>query len=193
MLTFWRQATVIGKGLKIVGNIEADGSVKIDGKIEGEVHCTVLLISSTAQVIGSIDAVRVVVDGRVLGPIRAKDVLLKSQAKIEGDIYCNTLAVEKGAWVDGRLIRVPISNADTTTQLDVVSRGKTSKRTDDLVVEARQLSGNPSLPPDEAVALVAKSGNGEAKAFLKTPRKIDAGFSPSAKAKLTKSSAKQTK
>ena len=35
MLTSWRQATVIGKGLKIVGNIEADGSVKIKGQIEG--------------------------------------------------------------------------------------------------------------------------------------------------------------
>ena len=124
----------------------------------------------------------------VQGPIRAKDVLLKSQAKIYGDIYCNTLAVEKGAWVDGRLIRVPASNADTTKRLGAALRGNgEAKPTINSVVEARHRSGNPSSTPDETVALVGKGGNGKAKTFLKAHDKEAAGFSQRSKTRLARS------
>jgi len=174
-----RHATVIAKGLKVVGNIEAEGSVELNGQIEGELHCTVLFISHTAEVTGTVDADRVIVDGKIQGPIRGGDVLLKSKARVRGDIHCNTLTVEKGACVEGRLVRVPDSNADTTKRLDLASReeskeeantlseAETSTRIAELVVEARHLSGNPSLLADEAIAFLARRGNVEAKSFLK--------------------------
>ena len=144
---------MIAKELKFVGNIEADGSIELNGQIEGELHCTVLFISHTAEVVGAVDADRVIVDGKVQGPIRGGDVLLKSKANVLGDIHCNTLTVEKGACVEGRLVRVPDSNAETTKRLDVASREKSKKdantlseaetatRIAELVVEARHLIG----------------------------------------------------
>ena len=38
-----RGGTVIGNGLKIVGNVTAEGLVEVNGQIEGDVHCPWLL------------------------------------------------------------------------------------------------------------------------------------------------------
>jgi cytoskeletal protein CcmA (bactofilin family) len=73
-----RGGTVIGSGLKIVGNVTAEGLVEVNGQIEGDLHCTSLIVSPKAQIVGSIK--RVVVAGRVEGPIQGGDVVLESQA-----------------------------------------------------------------------------------------------------------------
>jgi cytoskeletal protein CcmA (bactofilin family) len=78
--------TVIGDGLKIVGNVTAEGLIEINGQIEGDLQCTSLIVSPKAQIVGSITAERVVVNGRVEGPIQGGDVVLKSQAHVVGDI-----------------------------------------------------------------------------------------------------------
>jgi cytoskeletal protein CcmA (bactofilin family) len=97
-----RGGTVIGNGLKIVGNVTAEGLVEVNGQIEGDVHCTSLIVSPKAQIVGSITAERVVVNGRVEGPIQGGEVVLKSQAHVVGDIRHQSLTIEKGAYFDGR-------------------------------------------------------------------------------------------
>jgi cytoskeletal protein CcmA (bactofilin family) len=97
-----RGRTVIGEGLKIVGSVTAEGLVEVNGQIEGDLHCTSLIVSPKAQIVGSIIAERVVVDGRVEGPIQGGDVVLRSQAHVVGDIHHQSLAIEKGAYFDGR-------------------------------------------------------------------------------------------
>ena len=66
-----RRGTVIAEGLKIVGSVAAEGLVEVNGQIDGELHCTSLIISRKAHVTGTIAAERVVVDGRVEGPFKA--------------------------------------------------------------------------------------------------------------------------
>ena len=97
-----RGETVIGKGLKIVGNVTAESLVEVNGQIEGDVHCTSLIVSPKAQIVGRITAERVVVNGRVEGPIQGCEVVLKSQAYVIGDIRHQSLTIEKGAYFDGR-------------------------------------------------------------------------------------------
>ena len=65
-----RGKTVIGDGLKIEGSVTADGLIEVNGQIEGNLHCTSLVVSPKAQIVGSITAERVVVNGRVEGPIQ---------------------------------------------------------------------------------------------------------------------------
>jgi cytoskeletal protein CcmA (bactofilin family) len=48
-----RTRTVIAEGLKIVGSVTAEGLVEVNGQIEGELHCTSLIISRKAQVAGT--------------------------------------------------------------------------------------------------------------------------------------------
>jgi Polymer-forming cytoskeletal len=50
--------------------------VEVNGQIEGDVRCTSLVISSNAQVVGSVIAERVVVNGRVEGPFKAATLCL---------------------------------------------------------------------------------------------------------------------
>ena len=75
--------------------------MEVNGHIDGELHCTLLILSSKAHVTGAITADRVVVDGKVEGPIQAADVVLKSQAHVVGDIHHQTLTVERGAHFEG--------------------------------------------------------------------------------------------
>jgi cytoskeletal protein CcmA (bactofilin family) len=52
----------------------------------------------------------VVVDGKVEGPIQGGDVVLKSQAHVIGDIQHQSLAIEKGAYFEGRSFQVRGAN-----------------------------------------------------------------------------------
>ena len=65
-----QQGTMIAKGLKIVGSVTAEGLVEVNGQIEGELHCTSLVIARGAHINGVVAAERVVVDGKVEGPIQ---------------------------------------------------------------------------------------------------------------------------
>lgn len=97
--------TVIADGLKIAGSVTAEGLVKVNGRIEGEINCTSLVVSRGAQVAGQIIAEHVVVDGNVEGPIQGGEVVLKSHANVVGDIYCQSLTIQKGAYFEGRSLQ----------------------------------------------------------------------------------------
>jgi cytoskeletal protein CcmA (bactofilin family) len=113
------RGTVIAEGLKIVGTVTAEGLVEVNGQIEGELHCTSLVISRKAHVTGTIQAEQVVVDGKVEGPIQGRDVVLKSQANVVGDIhYHQSLAIERGALFDGRSIHI-LGNGQTPAKLEM--------------------------------------------------------------------------
>ena len=105
-----RGRTVIGDGLKILGSVTADGLVEVNGQIEGDLHCTALMVSPKAQIVGSITAERVVVNGKVEGPIQGGDVVLRSQAHVVGDIHHQSLTIEKGAYFEGRAIQAHGAN-----------------------------------------------------------------------------------
>ena len=116
-----RGGTVIGNGLKIVGNVTAEGLVEVNGQIEGDLHCTSLIVTPKAQIVGSITAERVVVNGRVEGPIQGGEVVLKSQAHVVGDIHHQSLTIEKGAYFDGRAAQAHGSNG---SQLATVGKNR---------------------------------------------------------------------
>ena len=105
-----RHGTVIADGLKIEGSVTAEGLVELNGQIEGELHCTSLILSRKAHVTGAITGDRVVVNGRVEGPIQGGDVVLKSQAHVVGDIHHQSLAIERGAYFEGRSVQAYGSN-----------------------------------------------------------------------------------
>jgi cytoskeletal protein CcmA (bactofilin family) len=104
------RGTVIAEGLKIVGRVTADGLVEVNGQIEGELHCSSLIISRKAHVSGAIAAERVVVDGKVEGPIQGGEVILKSNAHLIGDIQHQSLAIEAGAHFEGRSLQARGAN-----------------------------------------------------------------------------------
>ena len=111
------QGRVIGKELKIVGSVTADGLVWLYGQIDGELHCSSLVIDNAAHVNGTVAADRVLVDGKVEGSIRGGEVVLKSRAQVVGDLCYQSLAIESGASFDGRLLQVR-GNGQRATKLE---------------------------------------------------------------------------
>jgi cytoskeletal protein CcmA (bactofilin family) len=94
--------SIIGPDLLITGNLMSRGEVQIDGEIQGDVHATNLVVGDTARITGGIVADEVVVRGHVMGSVRGKRVLLQSSSHVEGDVYHLTLAIEQGAFFEGK-------------------------------------------------------------------------------------------
>jgi cytoskeletal protein CcmA (bactofilin family) len=96
----------IGSGMSIVGSIECNGLAQVFGRIEGELRASDLLISSGAQVEGSIIAQDVTVCGRVKGTIRGVRVKLKDGGAVEGDIFHRSLSIDENSQFEGSSRRV---------------------------------------------------------------------------------------
>jgi cytoskeletal protein CcmA (bactofilin family) len=102
--------TVIGQGLKIVGNVTTEGDIEVNGQIEGNLQCPSLIISPKAKIVGAVTAERAVVNGTIDGPIHGGDVLLKSHAHVIGDIHHRSLAIQRGASFEGRSMQEQRAN-----------------------------------------------------------------------------------
>ena len=109
-----RRKTVIAKGLKIKGQVTAEGLVELNGQIEGELHGKSLIISRGALVKGAVSADQVVVDGMVEGPIRGGEIILKSRAHVIGDIHHQSLSIENGASFEGRSVQTGRAKSNVT-------------------------------------------------------------------------------
>ena len=94
--------SVIGSDLTIMGNLESRGEVTIEGIVQGDIHCAMLLVGDGAQITGGILAEEVVVRGRVMGSIRGNKVTLQSSSHVEGDVFHKSLAIEQGAFFEGK-------------------------------------------------------------------------------------------
>ena len=94
--------SIIGEDLTVVGNISSKGEIQVDGQIQGDVHCGSLLLGDKSQITGGVVAEDVVVRGHVIGSIRGLRVTLQSQSHVEGDIFHQSLAIEQGAYFEGK-------------------------------------------------------------------------------------------
>ena len=95
-------ASVIGPDLIIHGNLVSKGEVQVDGEVQGDIHGTYVVVGENARITGGIIAEEVVVRGHVMGSVRGKRVMLQSSSHVEGDIHHQTLAIEQGAYFEGK-------------------------------------------------------------------------------------------
>lgn len=105
--------SIIGEDLTVTGNVLSKGEVQVDGQIQGDVHCSSLIVGEKAQITGGIVAEDVVVRGQVMGSIRGVRVTLQASSHVEGDIFHQSLAIEQGAFFEGKSRRSedPIASA----------------------------------------------------------------------------------
>ena len=99
--------SLIAQGIE--GNLKFTDGVRIDGEVTGDVRAaeggaSILVISESATVIGHICADHVIINGRVMGPVHATELLeLQPKAYIEGDVYYKALEMHQGAVISGQL------------------------------------------------------------------------------------------
>ena len=95
-------ASMIGADLSITGNLESKGEVQIEGEVQGDIHAQRIVIGERARITGALIAEEVVVRGTVQGSIRGNSVTFQSSSRIEGDVFHKSLAIEQGAFFEGK-------------------------------------------------------------------------------------------
>ena len=93
----------LGKGSRVEGKLTFEGSVRIDGQIEGDITAQdTVIIGKNAEVTAQIHATTVVVEGRVNGDITARQrVELRAPAKLVGNLSTPSLIIHEGATFEG--------------------------------------------------------------------------------------------
>ncbi len=98
--------TIIGKGSVIEGKIKIKNSVRIDGKIKGEITSTgTVTIGSDGEVEGTINAANAIIGGRVRGKMNVQSkIILEKNSVLIGDLKTQKLNIAEGAIFDGNCI-----------------------------------------------------------------------------------------
>ena len=97
--------TTIASEVIIEGHIVTNGEIHIDGTINGDVRARVCVVDVNGVIHGEVYAEEVLVRGRVIGPIRGLHVHILAGGHVEGDVINETLSVENGAYIDGKIRR----------------------------------------------------------------------------------------
>jgi cytoskeletal protein CcmA (bactofilin family) len=135
--------SVLGGDTTIAGSIRADTDLHIDGRVEGDVSCTALVQGEGSEVVGAITAESARIAGHVDGSVTAREVVILKSARIRGDIIYDSLTIEQGAQLDGRL-------TPRTAQAQTITR--TVDSNDARLILAAPAAPTPAQAPAQAPA-----------------------------------------
>jgi cytoskeletal protein CcmA (bactofilin family) len=93
----------LGKGSRVEGRLTFEGSVQIDGEIDGEIEAQgTVTIGEAAVIHAQISAGSVVVKGKVTGDLLGrKRVELHVPARLQGNITTPSLVIHEGVVFEG--------------------------------------------------------------------------------------------
>ncbi|WP_447975051.1 bactofilin family protein [Nitrospira sp. Kam-Ns4a] len=93
----------VGKGVEFKGTITYNGTVRIDGFLDGEIHTEgILLVGEEAVITAKVSAGTVVSKGKITGDIMAKEkVKLLAPAVLNGSVKTPVLSMEEGVLFNG--------------------------------------------------------------------------------------------
>lgn len=96
------QAT-LGKGSRIEGKLRFEGSVRIDGQVDGEIEAQdSVIVGETAVINAQIKAGMIIVKGKIIGDVIAsRRVELQSPGRLVGNITTPSLVIHEGVVFEG--------------------------------------------------------------------------------------------
>jgi len=105
--------SIIASDMTVVGDLETEGVVRIEGRVKGAVRVGAqVLVSAGAVIEGDLHTQEAVIAGQIKGSIHATDrVELQATAVVAGDILTPRIAIVEGARVTGE---VKMDTAETT-------------------------------------------------------------------------------
>jgi cytoskeletal protein CcmA (bactofilin family) len=97
--------SIVAKDMTVVGNLETEGVLRIEGRVRGTVRAgSQVLIGQGAQLEGDLHTNEAVVGGEVIGSIHASErVELQPTASVTGNITTPRIAVMEGGKVSGEV------------------------------------------------------------------------------------------
>jgi cytoskeletal protein CcmA (bactofilin family) len=97
--------SLIAAGMKIVGDCETDGTIRVEGRVEGTLRAgKSIVVGRGGEVTGDIITQDAVISGRVSGNIVAESRLeLQSTCDIQGEIRSRRVQLDEGARFNGQV------------------------------------------------------------------------------------------
>ena len=96
--------SIIAADVHIKGNVTTTGELQLDGTVDGDIHCGGIILGENGTLNGTITATTATIRGTVDGNLFAKTVILERTCRVAGDVTQESISIEAGAHVDGRLI-----------------------------------------------------------------------------------------
>jgi cytoskeletal protein CcmA (bactofilin family) len=95
--------TLLAKGVVLKGEIHVEGTVRIDGRLDGEIQTKgQVIIGEDGLVQGTITAGTVISSGRIKAKVTAVErVQLLKTATLIGEVHTPVLIMEEGARIQG--------------------------------------------------------------------------------------------
>ena len=97
-------SSILGSDCKFTGDVDAKGTIRVDGEFEGKIMSTdSVIVGKGGMVRGEIHAAHTVVSGTVEGNIYAKKkVEMESGSRLIGDVESMSLVIEDGVFFEGK-------------------------------------------------------------------------------------------
>lgn len=97
--------SIIGPGMRVIGDCETEGTLRIEGTVEGTVRAgKAVVIGKDGVVQGDVMTQDAVIGGRVNGSIIAESRLeLQATCVIEGEIRARRIKLDEGGRVNGNV------------------------------------------------------------------------------------------
>ena len=86
------EASTISEDLTIIVDVTSNGELRIDGRVQGNVHCLSLILGESSELKGDVRAEEVLIRGRLIGSVRGRRVI---------NLLHKDLAMEQGAYFQG--------------------------------------------------------------------------------------------
>lgn len=97
--------TVIGPDIKITGNLEASGDLKIEGNVEGDVRCRRLIVGDGGAIKGRVYSEQARISGAINGSIEAAGLAIEATGVVTGEATYGRLKVTTGGVIEGKIKR----------------------------------------------------------------------------------------
>lgn len=97
--------SIVGPGMKVVGDCTSDGTIRVEGQVEGAVRAAKsVVVGKDGVVLGDIVTQDAIVAGRINGSVTAESrVELQATCRVQGDIRSRRIKLDEGGQVDGQL------------------------------------------------------------------------------------------
>jgi cytoskeletal protein CcmA (bactofilin family) len=95
--------SILGHGCKVKGDIELQGTIRIDGEFDGSIACPdTLIIGKSGILKAEVKVKNAVIGGKLIGNIHASNKIeLQSGSHVQGDIETGRLVIDEGVFFEG--------------------------------------------------------------------------------------------
>ena len=96
--------TIVGKGSSLEGTLKVENSIRVDGKVKGNISTNdSLIVGRQGEIEGEVVAKNAIIGGKVQGKVKVSGkVVLESKAIFHGEMKAARLVIDDGAVFDGK-------------------------------------------------------------------------------------------